>query len=560
MLKSSLVAAAAAMTVFAAGAQQVETRAHYSTNPGNAVGRAASITIDGEFTDWSDDMIIATCGANDMATAFKGSHENCVVDMYALYAAWDDSNLYLAWQMCNTGDTWAREGDGPLTDYGRIGNVPIVVALSLDPSSTGMTGKLTSGKSVWMDDSAGGLTFETHVDRLLYMSAQVGQGSPAMFKAVDAQGNTSYAEGTGFVSFKTAGITYAMKEGFAPSHLWRQNTTAKWATPTELLSDPEIYRNIYSSECYDNLLAGPVAGLKDHDTKFDSFFELKIPFASLGINRQWLEANGLCVRVIGTRGESAIDCIPFDACVTDNIFGEYAKDNSTTHEKDDWDNFTYAMASVGKIRDIEHVEPLPEPDPIEPDPENPENPEDPDTPAVDDKIYFATAEYNVYLDADAAGWTAANAYIWDAGRDNVQVAGAWPGAAMTEVIFEGKNYFKYSFDSADALVTPMVIFNGGGSQTKDLEFHNNGIYTLDGYTSADIDPADVPKKPLGGVESVSAGSAAFAVDGLTVRADGFVAVYNMQGVCVASGNGEATAPAGGLYVVTVGGMAFKIAL
>ena len=52
----------------------VETRAYYSTNPGDAVGKVATITIDGEFSDWSDDMIVATCGANDMATTFCGSH------------------------------------------------------------------------------------------------------------------------------------------------------------------------------------------------------------------------------------------------------------------------------------------------------------------------------------------------------------------------------------------------------------------------------------------------------------------------------------------------------
>ena len=126
------IAAASAATAAAAG-DPVETRAYFSTNPGEAVGRAASITIDGDYSDWSDDMIIATCGANDMATAFKGSHENCVLDLYAVYAAWDDKNLYIAWQMCNTGDTWARPGDGPLTDAGRIGNVPLIVALSVDP-------------------------------------------------------------------------------------------------------------------------------------------------------------------------------------------------------------------------------------------------------------------------------------------------------------------------------------------------------------------------------------------------------------------------------------------
>ena len=71
-MKRFLLGAGVLGAVMAAHADgdSVETRAYYSTNPGNAVGKAATITIDGEFTDWSDDMIVATCGANDMATAF----------------------------------------------------------------------------------------------------------------------------------------------------------------------------------------------------------------------------------------------------------------------------------------------------------------------------------------------------------------------------------------------------------------------------------------------------------------------------------------------------------
>ena len=52
------------------------------------------------------------------------------------------------------------------------------------------------------------------------------------------------------------------------------------ATPTELISDPSVLNNIYDPECYDNLLAGPVEGLKTHDTAYDSFYEIKIPFSA----------------------------------------------------------------------------------------------------------------------------------------------------------------------------------------------------------------------------------------------------------------------------------------
>ena len=508
-----------AFAAMGAMAQNVETRAYFATNPEKAVGKSGSITIDGNFSDWTEDMIIAVNGANNVATAYKGSHENNVLDIYALYASWDDSNLYLAWQMCNTGDVWAREGDGPLTDYGKIGNVPMIVALSVDPSKPGMTGLLEDGRAVWCDSKGNGTTFDpskVHVDHLLYMSAQVGQGSPALFKPVNAKGDTNY--GGGCTLFSAAGISYNKADGFQPSSLWRCRSTAEWYTPTEIKSDPSVINDIYDAEKYDNLLAGPVAGLKPHDTKYDTFFEIKIPLKALGINRQWLEANGIGARVIATRGESALDCCPFDPSMTDNALGEYGKDNSTTHEKDDLDVITYAMADVAKIRDLSNIEPTPEPGP------DPTPTPDPDpVPPVD-------GEYNVYLDSDNSS---AYVYLWDMGNGNFEFAGKWPGSQMSKVNVNGRSLWKYSFTPDSTPVKPMVIFNNGnGTQTSDLEFVNNGIYTFSGYTGETVQISS-------GVNDV-------------VIAEGDAVYFDLQGRRLAE------APAKGLYIRVAGGKAVKI--
>ena len=37
------------------------------------------------------------------------------------------------------------------------------------------------------------------------------------------------------------------------------------------------------------------------------------------------------------RGESALDCCPFDPSMIDNVKGDYGNDPSTSHEKDDLD-------------------------------------------------------------------------------------------------------------------------------------------------------------------------------------------------------------------------------
>lgn len=511
MKKNLLLPALLCGAALAAGAQNVETRAYYSTNADNAVGQPATITINGSLTGWTEDMCIATCGANDMATAFKGSHENCVLDMYALYAAWDDNNIYLAWQMCNTGDTWAREGDGPLTDYGHIGNVPLIVAISVDPSKPGMTGKLTDGRCVWCDQAGMGTTFDpekVHVDHLFFFSGQAGQGKPAMFTAVNTKGDTDY--GQGCHEFSSIGVKYNLTHDFLPSHLWRQNTHADYDISGKLISDPSIIENIYDPECYDNLLAGPVSGLKKHSHEYDTFYEMQIPMKALGIDRRWLEENGIGVRVIGTRGESAIDCIPFDPSMVDNTFESYGKDKSTTHEKDDIDVITYAMADVAKIRDLENIEPVDPDDPII-------DPVDPDDPIIP-----VDGAYNVYFDNSDSNWGSVNVYIWDKANQNFQIAGTWPGKPMTQGSFNGRSLHHFSFNYDATNPDLMVIFNGNGTQTADLKFVNNGVYSFSGHTGETIDTD--------------------GINDITADTDNIPAVYyNLQGIQVHQ-------PAAGMYI------------
>lgn len=496
----------------------VETRAFYSTNAGGSVGKKASITIDGKFDDWSEDMIVATCGANDICTAFHGTHENNVLDMYTLYAAWDDVNLYLAWQMCNTGDTWAREGDGPLTDGGRIGNVPLIVALSVDPASVCLSGKVRDGRHIWGKNECG-VEFGSHVDHFLIMSGQgleANQGA-SMFTAADAQGNTEYDNPAYCRSFKSIGVNYALGYGFQPSHLWRQKTYAEWADAETLISDPSIINNIYDKENYDNLLATPYPeGLKPHDTRFDTFYEMSIPLSVLGINREWLESNGVGVRVIATRGESGIDCIPFDPSMVDNVFEKYGADSSTSHEKDDIDVITYELASVGKMR-TGTVDPLPNPDP---DP-TPDPVPDPDP--VD-------GNWTAYFDNTASSWSVVKAWVWDAAHNGKNYSGtSWPGKELK--LDSESGYYKFTCNVTDENPKMMIIFNPGSDsgKTADLEFINNGIYNSKGYTG---------KKYESGVDDIAADEAAEAI------------YYNMQGMRV-------TAPASGLYIVVRGNKVTK---
>ena len=304
----------------------------YATNPQGKIGVKKTITIDGSYSDWSSDMLIAQGAAWDVANHYKGGHENCVLDTYALYAAWDDNNLYVAWQMVNTTDTWAREGDGPLSDGGRVLDVPLILALSVDPSSTSMSNKNTNGDPIWGRKM--GLTFNRHVDHLLYMSGKVGNGTPGMFTAVDAQGNTNYTNG--LKTFKDNGIEYKMSEGNVCDSIIGLNYSKDTSDVYSNDSDWVDYKTFKGSS-------------GTHNTKYDSFYEIKIPLSTLGINSSYIENNGIGAMVVATRGESGLDCIPFDDTMLDNATGSYGSDASTSHEKDDEDVITSSFARIGNL-------------------------------------------------------------------------------------------------------------------------------------------------------------------------------------------------------------------
>ena len=315
---------------------------YYGTNPGNNVGKEVSsgaIKIDGSFDDWSDDMLIAKSAARDCAMRFKGSHENFYMDTVALYGAWDDNNLYIAWQLVNPNDTWARDGDGPLSDSGKVGNVPMAIALSVDPNNTkGMTCLNQDGGPLWGKKM--GYSFKTPTDRLILFGANHGNPDEAMFIA-DENGNSNYKD---------------LKVGFRPE-------TAKSADEYNIdyaIGDgclPKAYYGIEGADVKPADLLDPASEWHDyvsdpkHKTSYDTFYEMRISFESLGITKEDLLRDGIGVMQVCTRGESALESIPFDYdALLDHVYGDYSAGDNTSEEKEDDDVFTVPLASVGKLR------------------------------------------------------------------------------------------------------------------------------------------------------------------------------------------------------------------
>ena len=109
---------------------------YYSTNS-TGVGVKKSITVDGEISDWNSSMLIAQGTANDDPRVYRpDSMYEVGIDNYALYGAWDDTNLYLMWEMTNVQDVVATDDNYPLTQ-GTLymnQNLPFFIAIDTGKS------------------------------------------------------------------------------------------------------------------------------------------------------------------------------------------------------------------------------------------------------------------------------------------------------------------------------------------------------------------------------------------------------------------------------------------
>ena len=92
-----------------------------------------------------------------------------------------------------------------------------------------------------------------------------------------------------------------------------------------------------------------------HDTKQDTMYSMTIPLESLGIDREYIENNGIGVMHISTFGQSGIASIPQDESMLDVATEEYGPDASTSAEKEDYDVITTTLARIGKLEIAENT-------------------------------------------------------------------------------------------------------------------------------------------------------------------------------------------------------------
>ena len=287
----------------------------------NISGHPASSAL----TNWSPSDMIAQGVARDVAQAFKGLHERPIVDSYAIYASYDNDNLYLGVQFVYT--VWDAGGEGKQPGESKPYNMDghMIWAFDLDPNKS-FDGYINGTGPIW-NDTQKGAKFNNGVDHVLMLSTKPQVNNFTFFKPT-ADGHASYdAE---YCIAKPAGVAYGYTDGLLSS------IDKIWGQP--LGGDPEALKG--NTGFVD--LKGEIA------ESAHTFYEFKIPLSLLGITKDYIKNTGIGVMYIDKYGTSPVGGTPYDPSYFDNVKDEYSYGDNTSAEKEDEDIITYSPARVGK--------------------------------------------------------------------------------------------------------------------------------------------------------------------------------------------------------------------
>ena len=80
-----------------------------------------------------------------------------------------------------------------------------------------------------------------------------------------------------------------------------------------------------------------------------TFYEYTFPLSLMGITEDYIKTQGIGVMVVDIYGSSGHASLPYDPCFYDKVFESYSQDPSSSKEKEDQNEVTYAMARIGKM-------------------------------------------------------------------------------------------------------------------------------------------------------------------------------------------------------------------
>ena len=333
---------------------------NYATNPNGGVGKRKTITVDGDKSDWDSSMLIAQGVANDDPRVYAhwSMHEKAMDD-YAMYAAWDNTNLYIMYEMANASDVAAGE-DFPISQGNLwIDNIPAFIYIYTGEGN--VTHNETAGGTLWET----GTTIDANSDHVIAYSTNASNG-PFIYTAND----DGKLEPDVLVK-RGADTGISIKWGNGKTLSGKLMGLPKAGTDNH-----RVAGDCVDAELIDLYTVG-------HNAKLDMFYEISIPLKNLDISASDIESNGIGIMQVSTFGTSGMDCLPYDLSMADNAAKPYSKDSSTSAEKEDEDHITVPMARVGALGSSAPVQPTDPPvQPTDP----PEQPTDPHTPGVTDQI------------------------------------------------------------------------------------------------------------------------------------------------------------------------------
>ena len=335
---------------------------YYWTNKNGAVGTNKTIS---SWSDWTEAERIGQCASYDDPRTWWGIHE-VPYDAYALYAAYDDTNLYIMVELTNAVD----RAKFMYYDYAASDNawwdnrdIPLGLAINTGKAATPAKGPYmdTAGSSVIWGGDTGGINFTDSegMDYVLYHSSKygyadhksafVGVGKPGLFKVTDS-GTFSYKEpyclsvNTGTTK-GTSGIDIKYKRNLQVStKVWCENSPAA-EDPINQNRESSLHQTgeeLMTSTNYIDLGTESSLGL-------DMSYWYTIPLSTLGIDKNYLETKGIGIRQLTTNGGSLMDCIPWDPCMVDIAAEECSDDKSTSAEKRDVDEIKTSQARIGHL-------------------------------------------------------------------------------------------------------------------------------------------------------------------------------------------------------------------
>lgn len=193
-------ALSASVTVKKVEVPKQNLAAQYSTNK---VGMGVKKTInfnagkDASIADWDSSMLIAQGAANDDPRVYRpNSMYEVPIDLYALYGAYDDDNLYLMWEMTNVQDVVDTGDDYPLSQghLWQTQNLPFHIAIDTKDDSTciGNNGGLQTGGSLWASNITWG--GEQKLNNVVTISTN-GSNGPWIYKGDESGLNSKAAYG-----------------------------------------------------------------------------------------------------------------------------------------------------------------------------------------------------------------------------------------------------------------------------------------------------------------------------------------------------------------------------